>query len=175
MSRISSPSSASAWRTHWQQLALRERQLLQTAAIVVAVALLWWLALAPALDTLRKAPARHADLDAQWQTMQALQAEAQQLQNAPRLPTDAAVRALQTSVTEQLGKSARLSITGDRATLTLQATPASALAAWLAQARANAHAIAQEARLVRNTNSSTDINANSVRWDGTVVLALPAQ
>ena len=170
MSRISSPSSASAWHTHWQQLAPRERQLLQTAAIVVAVALLWWLALAPALDTLRKAPARHADLDAQWQTMQALQAEAQLLQNAPRLPTDAAIRALQASVTEQLGPSARLSITGDRATLTLQGTSASTLAAWLAQARANAHAITQEARLVRNSNS----DANNARWDGTVVLALPA-
>ena len=165
----SASSSLSAWRTHWQALAPRERQLLRAAAALVVLALLWWLALAPALDTLRHAPTRHAKLDSQLQAMQALQAEAQQLQKAPRLPTDAAARALQAAVAEHLGSSARLNITGDRATLTLQGTPATALAPWLAQARANAHAITQEARLVRN--ASTD----SIRWDGTVVLALPVR
>jgi len=167
---MSSPStSLSAWRTHWQGLAPRERHLVRAAAALVALALLWWLALAPALHTLRHAPERHARLDSQWQAMQALQAEAQQLQKAPRLSSDAAARALQASVTEHLGSSARLNITSDRATVTLQGTPASALAPWLAQARANAHAITQEARLVRN--ASTD----SPRWDGTVVLALPVR
>lgn len=169
MSPPSSSIPSGAWRTHWQALAPREQHLLRAAAALVALALLWWLALAPALETLRNAPDRHAKLDTQWQTMQALQAEAHLLQNAPRLPADAAARALHASVAEHLGSSARLNITGDRATLTLQGTPATALAPWLAQARANAHAITQEARLVRSTSNG------SLRWDGTLVLALPVR
>ena len=162
-----SPASPSAWRAHWHRLAARERLLLQAAAVLVALALLWWLALAPALHTLRQAPARHAALDAQLQTMYTLQAQAQALQNAPRLSADAAGRALQAATAEHLGNSARLSLQGAQATLNLQGTPATALAAWLAQARANAHAVPQEARLVRS--SRTD----SARWDGSLVLSLP--
>ena len=86
MSRSMTPSSSSASALHarWQALAPREQSLLLAASAVVAVALLWWLALAPALHTLRSAPARHASLDKQLQQMQALQAEALQLQAQPR-------------------------------------------------------------------------------------------
>lgn len=166
---VSHPAPSSVWRAHWHGLAARERLLLQAAAAVVALALLWWWALAPALHTLRQAPARHASLDAQLHTMQTLQAQAQALQNAPRLSPEAAGRALQAAVAEHLGSSARLSLQGGQATLTLQGTPANALAAWLAQARANAHAVPQEARLVRSSHT------DSARWDGSLVLALPPQ
>ncbi|MDD2713440.1 MAG: type II secretion system protein M, partial [Simplicispira sp.] len=111
--------------------------------------------------------------------MQALQTQAQQLKDAPRADPDTALRALQTSVTEHLGASARLAVAGDRATLTLQGTPASALATWLVQARSNAHSVPQEAHLVRSTPApaahattgpSTPARAH---WDGQLVLALP--
>jgi general secretion pathway protein M len=46
------------------------------AAAVVGLALLWWLALAPALATLRAAPAQRAALQAQAQQMQRWQREA---------------------------------------------------------------------------------------------------
>ena len=58
----SAPSAPSALSTHWQTLAPREQHLVRAAALLVALALLWWLALAPALHTLRSAPARHAAL-----------------------------------------------------------------------------------------------------------------
>lgn len=74
----------------WKALAPREQNLVLAASAIVALALLWWVALAPALKTLRTAPARHAALDAQLQRMQSLQAEALQLQAAPRgTPGDA--------------------------------------------------------------------------------------
>ena len=74
----------------WKALAPREQNLVMAASAIVALALLWWVALAPALKTLRTAPARHAALDAQLQRMQSLQAEALQLQAAPRgTPGDA--------------------------------------------------------------------------------------
>ena len=78
------PGAATPLRARWQTLAPREQNLVRAAVALVVLALLWWLALAPALQTLRTAPARHATLDAQLQRMQALQAEAQQLQGAPR-------------------------------------------------------------------------------------------
>lgn len=175
MHRTDSPSSA--LQARWQTLAPREQNLLMVAAALVAVALLWWLALAPALQTLRGAGERHAALDAQLQRMQALQAEALQLQTLPRANPDNAQRALQSSVTETLGASARLVLTGDRATLTLRGTPADALAAWLAQARGNAQAVPQEMRLTRaqptEGRNAPPARAAAVRWDGTIVLALP--
>ena len=110
---------------------------------------------------------------------QALQAEALQLQAQPRANADDAQRALQASVSAALGASARLVQSGDRATLTLKGTPADALAGWLAQARSNARAVPQEVRLVRSPapESRTATTANTgtppVRWDGSIVLALP--
>ncbi|MGP1629037.1 MAG: type II secretion system protein GspM [Giesbergeria sp.] len=181
MNRSIPPSrtSASALQARWQALAPREQSLLLTASTVVALALLWWLALAPALQTLRSAPARHASLDGQLQHMQALQAEALQLQAQPRANADEAQRALQASVTSTLGSNARLTLNGDHATLTLKGSPADALASWLAQARGNARAAPQDMRLVRSpapesrTGAPASAAAPGVRWDGSIVLALP--
>jgi len=183
MQRTDPPTSA--LQARWQALAPREQNLLRAAAALITVALLWWLAVAPALQLLRSAGPRHAALDAQLQRMQALQAEAVQLQALPRANPDDAQRALQASVSDTLGASARLALSGDRATLTLKATPANALAAWLAQARANAHAVPQEMRLVRAqpaegraaraaaAQPEQPTTPAAVRWDGTIVLALP--
>ena len=95
-------SSLSALGARWQALAPREQHLLLGASALVLLALAWWLALAPALQTLRSAGPRHSALDAQLQHMQSLQAEALQLQAQPRIRPEDAQRALQTSVAETL-------------------------------------------------------------------------
>jgi type II secretory pathway component PulM len=46
-------SRTNALTARWAQLAPREKLLVGTAAAVVGVALLWWVGLAPALQTLR--------------------------------------------------------------------------------------------------------------------------
>ena len=104
----------------WKALAPREQNLVLAASAIVALALLWWVALAPALKTLRTAPARHA-----------------------------------------------------------------ALAQWLAQARSNALAVPVEARLTRSAAAAAGATppatlgnvpaAAAPRWDGSLVLALPAR
>ena len=63
----------SALQDRWKALAPREQNLVLAAGTVVALALLWWVAVAPALGTLRAAPARHAALDAQLQRMPCIQ------------------------------------------------------------------------------------------------------
>jgi general secretion pathway protein M len=139
------PSGLSAQlRGRWNTLNPRERSLIAGAVLVLALALIWWIGLAPALKTLAQADARQRSLDAQFQQMQVLAAEAQALQSKPRIRYDEAVRALEASVKQGLGSGAQLSLAGERATVTLKAVPAGcAQCPWLAQARANARARAR--------------------------------
>ncbi len=177
------PIASPALRARWQALAPREQTLVLAAGGLVAFAVLWWLAIAPALSTLRAAPARHAELDAQLQRMQGLRAEAEQLQSAPRNTRGDSVGALRTALTQRMGNAAQLNVVGDRATVTLKGAPADALAQWLAEARSNARAAPVEARLNRSTAPTAGSTPNAPvlgkpatampRWDGTLVLALP--
>ncbi|MDD5481193.1 MAG: type II secretion system protein GspM [Rhodoferax sp.] len=158
----------SAWaevQNRWQALPRREQRLLWLALAVVGLAMLWWLALAPALKVLNTAPAQHAQLDAQWQHMQQLQAQAQALRAQPVVNAAQARTALDDSVS-LLGANAKLVVQAERVTLTLQNTAPQDLAQWLANARQNAHMAPLEARLTRNATGG---------WDGTLVLHLPAQ
>ncbi len=165
------PGSAQALRARWQTLAPRERSLVLAAAALLGLALAWWLLLAPALATARQSAARHAELDARLQRMQELQAEAERLKAAPRAQGGGDPQtALRASVTQHLGESARITVVGDRATITLKAAPAEALAQWLAQARAAARAAPVQAQLTRSPSAPA-----SAAWDGTVVLALPTE
>ncbi|MBK6005320.1 type II secretion system protein M [Ramlibacter ginsenosidimutans] len=155
--------AAFAW---WNGLAPRERALVAGATGLVLLALLWWVALGPAISTLRAADAQHRALDAQVAHMQRLQAQAKAMQSLPRQNPDEAMRQLEAAVRQQLGANARYSNVGDRVTVTLANVPAGALAQWLAQVRTNARAIPGEAHLTRNAGGG---------WDGSVVLALPAR
>ena len=156
----------------WARLAARERRLALLALAVVGLALLWWLALAPALATLRQAETQRRALDLQWQRMQALQAEAEALKASPRMAHDAALRALEASVKQRLGASAQLAVVGERANLTLKDAPAAELAAWLAEARVDARAVPLEARLTRAAGASA---GRGTQWSGTLSLSLPPQ
>ncbi|RYF27457.1 MAG: type II secretion system protein M [Comamonadaceae bacterium] len=171
-------------QARWKALARREQTMVLAAGFLIGLALLWWVFIAPALQTLRTAPARHAELDAQLQRMHAMQAEAMQLKAAPRARSADAVRTLQSGLTQRLGPSAQMATTSDRATLTLKAAPADRLADWMSQARSTAHAVPVEMRLVRSAATPPAGNPKPAagaapegvpRWDGTVVLALPPQ
>lgn len=150
-------------RARWQQLALREKRTLGIGGGLLMLALLWWLALAPALATLRNATAQHAALDAQLQQMLALRAQAQALQAQPRQNRDDALRLLEASVRQGLGANARIATAGERVTVTIAGVAPEALAQWLTQVRVNARAVPGEARLQRNAAGL---------WDGTLVLSL---
>ena len=154
----------------WARLAERERRLVLLAASVLGLALIWLLAVSPALRTLRQAEPQRAALAAQAEQLQRLRAEAQALQALPRLGHDEALRALEASVRQRLGSSAQLSVVGERAQLVLRQASAAALAQWLADARANARANTVEARLTRAGDQAPGA---PVLWNGTLSLALP--
>lgn len=149
-------------QARWRGTSVREQRLLLGALALVLGALLWWVALAPALATLQSAEARQRVLDSQWQTMQGLQAQAQALQAQPPLAPVVARGLLEDSL-KTLGGTAQMTLAGDRVTVTLKATSPDALAQWLAQVRLNVRTTPTEARLVRNVAGT---------WDGTLVLTL---
>lgn len=160
-------STLQTLQTRWRLLQPRERRLLTLGTAVIALALLWWVALAPALHTLRTAPQLHQRLDAQLQHMRLLQAQAQALQQRPRTSTADAARALEQSVRQQLGASTQLQLNGTQATVTIKNLSAETLAQWLAQVRSQASAAVTQARLQR------DGSTTPVTWSGTLVLTLP--
>lgn len=151
-------------KARWEQLAPREKTLVGGAVMLVTLALLWWLAIAPAVATLRTADAQHRALDEQLQRMLGLKSQAQAMQSQPKQGYEEALRLLENSVRQRLGSTARMTVAGDRVTLTLGGASADALSQWLTQARVNARALPSEARLTRNASGL---------WDGTLVLTLP--
>jgi general secretion pathway protein M len=156
-------------QARWRQVSRREQRLLRAALVLVLLVLLWWVALAPALATLKAAELQRRALSAQLQQMQQLQAQAKALQAQPRMAFDDARRVLETSL-KPLGASAQLGVAGERVTLTLKGVSADALAQWLVQARLNAHAVPAEARLVRAGAAAPA----APTWNGTLVLSLGA-
>lgn len=149
----------------WSRLAVRERRLVGVAVAVVLTGLLWAIGIAPALGILRSAPDRLARLDLQLQNMQSLRAQARELQGRATVGREDAMRAVESSVQQQLAGKAQLSRAGDRLTITLTGVQPQALAQWLGQARDAARVSVQQTRLTRSPAG----------WDGSVVLQLPPE
>ena len=154
----------SALHARWAKSSAREQQLVRVALPLLLIALAWFFSVGPSLQTLRTAQTQAPQLRAQLQEMLRLQAQAQALQAPPaNTPQDA--KALLEASMGALGASARLVLSGDRATASFQGSSADALAQWLSQARLNAHALPLELHLEQSQGL----------WTGSVVLQLPAR
>ncbi len=156
-----------AWQQAWAQRKPREQKLLAWGAVVLLLAAVWHLALAPARRTLQEAPAQQARLDAQTQTMRQLQAQAKNLQQTQPITRSESARWLESSLTE-LGPNAKLSLQGERATLSVDAAPAQALARWISLARERATALPVQGQLQAVSSPDTP---GLLR--GTLVVRLP--
>jgi general secretion pathway protein M len=156
--------NAATLRTWWSQRPPREQSLLRLGMLMVVAGLLWSLALAPALRTVRTFDAKRTAQDAQLQAMLRLQAQAQALQALPRLSQTAATQALQASVQQAFGALADITVNGDSATVRIRGVTADALAQWLSAARSNARCVPVQAHLTRAGTG----------WSGTLQMALPA-
>lgn len=141
-------------RQWWLGLARRERRLLVAGATLVALALLWWVVLAPPLRTLQRAPAQIDAAESQLQLMQRLATEARELRAVTPVPADQAGNVLK-AATARLGDKARLAVQGDRAVLTVAGVSSVALRDWLAEARSGARARTIEANLSRGSTGLT--------------------
>ena len=150
-------------QTRWAQVSPREQRLVRGALALLALALVWFVALRPALATLRSVQSQGPQLRAQLQDMLQLQAQAQVLQALPAAQTQDSKSLLEAALAT-LGATAQMSLTGDRATITLEGSSADALAQWLSQARLNARARPLELHLTQSQGL----------WKGRIVLQMPS-
>jgi len=153
-------------RARWEALAARERAALTLAAVLVAVALLWTCALAPALRTVQQAQASSERLDAELAHMQRLQRQARVVQAQAVVPTAVLVKELQSSLAV-LGAGASVQQQGSQVTVTLTRVDAARLSAWLAADGPQHPARADQVHLQRDADSSLSV------WSGRMVFRLP--
>jgi general secretion pathway protein M len=145
----------------WGRLDARERLGVLAAGAALLLLVFVMLLINPALKTLREAPAKLSQLDAQLAQMQALATEAKRLQQLPPVSPAQATAALQ-AATSFLGPEARLTVQGERATLNFSNLSGEQLGAWLVEVRSAARARPVEAQLQRSPNG----------YGGSIVLAL---
>lgn len=141
--------------TWWQARTSRERQAVLLVALVIGLFVIWSLLVQPALRTAREAPEQLDRLEAQYQQMQRIAGEASALRGATRVSPTQASAALK-AATDRLGNNARLTLQGDRATLTITGgISTDALRAWLNEARSGARARPIDAQLQRGPTGYT--------------------
>jgi general secretion pathway protein M len=152
--------------TRWQALSSREQSGLRWLGLLLAVAFVWLVAIAPALQTLRDSVTRRAQISTQQGHMLALQAQAQALQQRTPMSRDEALRSLQSL---SANPNLQLTVQGERVSVQLKAVSASTLATWLAQVRSQAQTLPIEAHVTRDA----DANKTGASWSGSLVLRLP--
>jgi len=153
------------WQLRWEQISAREQTGVRVAAVLLLIALVWLIGIAPALRTLRTAQEEAPKLRAQQQTMRQLEDQARALQSRAAAQPSQDTKGRLEAALPTLGASARMALNADRATVNLEGSSADALVQWLAQVRLNAHALPLELRLVQKQG----------QWSGSVVLQLPAR
>jgi general secretion pathway protein M len=156
------------WQARWHQLSARERTALGLAGVVLALALVWQVALAPALRVWRDSSARHALLDRQQAELLALQSQARLLQARPVLSAQEARQTL-TQLTRDLLPGAQLSDLADHQRVVLKGVSGASLAQWMSAVRQTAQARVMDMRLQRNPTSPE----TPALWDGQITLQLP--
>ncbi len=147
---------------NFAQLSPREQSGIRWALAVLAAAVLWWIAIAPAWQVLQNGQAQASALAQQHAEMLALQAQAQQLQSSTRLGTEAAVQALN-SVCAQMGDKVKCSRQAQRMTVDVKGISPQALAQAWTQGRSQAQAVVLESHLQRQGQG----------WDGQWIWTLP--
>jgi general secretion pathway protein M len=144
------------------QLRPREQTGIRWALVVLGSAVLWFVAIAPALQVWQKSQSQLSVLAQQHADMLALQAQAKQWQSRSALSTEASVQMLQ-SLCANLGEKVKCSRQALRMTVDVKGVSPQALAQAWAQARSQAQAVLLETHLQRQGDA----------WNGQWIWTLP--
>lgn len=161
MRNVIKTSKLKAW---FEQRPLREQRLLFGLLGLLVVLLVWSLAVAPAWHAWRTSAQAHAELEADFERMQAMAHEANTLKAHPSMtPEQAKTWVLES--THKLGK-ASVNTQGDSFQISFSDVAPEVLASWLAQARAHAQLTPIQANWKRSSGASAD----HVMWEGTLLM-----
>jgi general secretion pathway protein M len=138
----------------WRGRTARERRAVLLVLLVLGALLIWSLFILPAWRSASAAPAQLDQLDSQLQQMQRVAAESRALRAIAPVSLAQASASLK-AASDRLGDKARLTVQGERATLTLSGISPEALRAWLNEARSGARARPVEATLQRGPTGFT--------------------
>lgn len=147
--------------TFWRGRSLRERQALGAGFVALVAVLLWLTLVQPAWRTLREAPAQLDEIDRQLQQIRVTSTEVTALRSVAPVSAPQAAAALK-AATDRLGAQGRLSLQGDRASLTLTNVNSDDLYEWLTDVRSTARSRPIEASLSRTRQG----------YSGTIVVTL---
>ena len=145
----------------WRGRSLRERQALGAGFVALIAVLLWLTLVQPAWRTLREAPAQLDEIDRQLQQIRVTATEVTALRSVAPVSAQQAAAALK-AATDRLGAQGRLSLQGDRASLTLTNVNSDDLYEWLTDVRSTARSRPIEASLSRARQG----------YSGTIVVTL---
>jgi len=148
-------------RAFWRSRAARERQALAIGLVALVAVLVWLVFVQPAWHAVSQAPAQLDQLDRQLQQLQAMSDEVKALRSVSPVSAPQAAAALR-AATARLGEQARLSLQGDRASVTFTAVDTEDLRDWLNEVRSAARARPIEASLSRVADG----------YSGTIVVIL---
>lgn len=146
----------------WTARSPRERGILLALAWVAGLAIGWSVLLAPAIQTLRTAPAAHAKLDSDLVEMKRLQAKAKAAQGNARASAAEAMTSLETVATAH---GARLDKAGNRVQITVSGMKPAQVGQLLANLRSSAQVAPMAATLKREPSGA---------WSGVLEIAAPA-
>ncbi len=158
----------------WNAFNDRERVIVATGALLLAVLVVWLIAVRPALRSLAAAPAQRAAVDLQTLRMHAITGEAADLRKVAPVPQGQAEQVLK-SATDQLGAKAKLGIQGDHATLTITGASGEDLRQWLVQARGGARVRPLELTLARAPAAADGKESGVTTYNGTLVVSFGSQ
>ena len=147
----------------WNALAQRERIALTWLASGLGLLMVWLVLVAPALHTVRDAPAAHVRLGEAMEQMQQLQRRARALQSRPEVSPTQWLNQLHERV-RSLGAGASVQQQAGQATLVLKQVNADVLSAWMA---------ADGVRLQPDSVQLDRDPGAAATWSGTLVYVLP--
>jgi len=163
-----------AW---WQALPPRDRLALLAGAAVLGLLLLFMLAVRPAWQTLRTAPAQLARAEHDLQQMRQQAAEAAALRQAGPASTwsrEQRLRQIESLLPPVFGATARLQVQGDSVTLNLENASADQIAQGMALLRRQLHLLPQASRLQRlpDTAGAAGAAGAADAWSGSITWSL---
>lgn len=151
-----------AWTSWLASRSPREQRGIRLALGLLGLWLLWSVAVAPAWQVLSHSQAQRERLNQQTALMQQLQLQAQALRQQTAVSPEQATQMLQ-SLSASLGQQTTFNRQGSNVTLSFKSASPAALAEFLAQARAQAHAQVLEAHWQQARGD----------WSGQLIFNLP--